>query len=188
MDREFRRRKSSLVGTLAESLAHRILILKGFRLYQPWLLQRHLEDSSEHHYNLESEEAKFAYERERDYHTLLKDERVRSFMVELKPVQNRNLERRWSGLLKEFVVSETQRAGFPDFIARKGKNIYAIEVKTGNPYLLANQLEVLQLAKKHGLKPYVLHMRMDIAIKEVKRERERERERERMEQYPRKRG
>jgi hypothetical protein len=78
---------------------------------------------------LESEEAKFAYERERDYKTLLEDEKVRSFLVELKPVQNRNLERRWSGLQKESVVSETQGAGFPDFIARKGKDIYAIEVK-----------------------------------------------------------
>jgi Holliday junction resolvase len=75
--------------------------------------------------------------------------------------------RRWSGLLKEFVVSNTQRAIFPDFIAKKGKDIYAVEVKTGNAYLLAHQVEILQLAKKHGLDPYILHIKIDIAIKEV---------------------
>ena len=59
-DAEFQRRKASLAGTLAESLAHRILSLKGFHLYKPWLLQMKLEQPTIEYYDLQNELAKSA--------------------------------------------------------------------------------------------------------------------------------
>ena len=174
-DAEFQRRKASLAGTLAESLAYRILVLKGFHLYRPWLLQLELERPSVdnfQYYDLDNELAKSAYERDLDYKALLKEERVRGFLVEVV-----KLREQWSP--RESIPSYVRTEGLPDIIAKKGKEIYAIEVKTGRSYLLLNQARVLELANKHGIKPYVLHMKIYVKIKGVNIMK--------MESYPRKR-
>jgi|GEM_PF-4077471 len=118
-----------------------------------------LEQPTVEYFDLQNELAKSAIERDSDYKILLKDQRV-------------------SGFLKE-VVKTFRGSGLPDIIAKKGREIYAIEVKTGRSYLLLTQTKILELASRHGIKPYVLHMKIDVKVKEANLMK--------MESYPRKR-
>ena len=91
----------------------------------------------------------------------LEDPRVKDFFREVESKFKEN----WQAY-EEKRVSDwpgTPLSGLPDFLARKGKDMYAVEVKTNKAYLLASQMTVLEIAKKHGIKPYVLYLDLNSA-------------------------
>ena len=183
-DPQFKKQLASILGTQVEGLAARMLTVEGFDIvYRTGLLLLDLQESrsdvpiffdwgqyqksplvSKRYWNVEADPIRYEKYIERiDF--VKKNDRLKAFLEEIEAIFNHNWEKHkekqlsgWPGSLE---------SGLPDFIAKRKKILYAIEVKTGNAYLLASQVKALEMAEKHHIKPFILHLNVSAKIKEA---------------------
>lgn len=153
IDPQFKRIMSNVAGTLAESLALRILKSEGFevaRLVSNIPLKNTLDirilgSLADYRSKLMSEDA-----------------RVVAFIQEVESIFAVNWEKYAKGDKPNWEGSPL--SGLPDLVARRDGDVYLIDVKTGKARMLPTQMKVFQLARKHGLKPYILNIELETKV------------------------